>query len=313
MKKIIAAAAVLAVTSVYAAEELKFGDLNFLVPAGNFQFSGSADLRTDRKTSGGSTAEKEGYFFDTLLTFGLASRLNLYAGLNYQYNVETENQSNPGDARYSSDGLANPVVGALLRILDQGDGGYNFDLGVTGRVRIQDAKSGDVSGIDAKDGNAAEGRHSVEAYGRLGKKWNEANEWQLRAGFIHHLEGERDDLNVGGAANEIEEGASTDFYLRATYQYRPVNEFMMAFGAQATQVGEQTDEDKVSGAESDYDSHLDWDFDFAAKYLVTSHFITRFNLAVGSNPDYDVDAAGTEVEIEKRHKSRIGLAVDWLF
>lgn len=313
MKKMIAAAAMLAVTSAHAAEELKFGDLNFLVPAGNFQLSAAADFRTDRNTVNGEKTEVEGYYLDTLLTYGLTERLNLYAGLNYQYEVNDKDLTNTGNSHISKDGLANPVVGGLFRVLGQNNGAFNFDLGVTGRFRVQDAKDGASLGTETKDGNAADGRHSVEVYGRLGNKWNEANEWQFQAGIIHHLEGERDELQVGAAADEFEMSASTDIYARASYQYRPVNEFMMAVALQATQVEDSTEENKATGDEMDSDSHLDWDFDFTAKYLVTSNFITRFNLGVGSNPDYDIDAAGTTVEVEKRHETRLGLGVDWLF
>ncbi|HXH74629.1 MAG TPA: hypothetical protein VNJ08_06665 [Bacteriovoracaceae bacterium] len=313
MKKFIAAAAMLAITSVHA-EELKFGDLNFFIPAGNFNLSADVDFRSDEGTVGAVTSETEGWYLGSLLTYGISNRFNIFGGLNYQFDVEVANETAPTNKPYNQDGLANPVIGGIGRLYNQNDNSMNVDFGFIGRANIEDQELGTWSGSDPVDGNAADGRSSMEFFARAGKKWNEANEWQLTAGIIQNMEGDVEQkAPASGASTESDVNSSIDTYLRAAYQYRPVNEFMIALTAQATQVGEASAEEKITGTETTLDSHLDMDFRFQAKYLVTSNFITRFTLSQSRNSDFKGDVAGTNFDIEKRRTAIMGLGVDWLF
>lgn len=311
MKKMFAAAAIFAVTSVHA-QELSFGDLNFIIPASKFSLSALVDYRTERETVLTQKKETEGWYLDTLLTYGVSNRFNLFAGLNYQYDVEVENLTTPSNARFKQDGLANPVLGGIYRLQTQSDGSFNFDLGAISRVSVMDAETGDSSGQNSKDGNAADARTSIEFFGRLGKKWNEANEWQLTAGVIQHLEGDSKVLGTAGDT-KMEEKSSTDVYARAAYQYRPVHEFFMTLSVQATQVGEADLNNKTANTKSTYKSHLDWDFRYDAKYLIADSCIVRVGYALGRNPDYKVKSAGGTGDIEKRHEQHMVIGTDWLF
>lgn len=307
MKKLFVAVALVSMASAHAAQEVKFGDLNYLIEQGRSNLALQVESRSYEENLAGTTTEREGFYADALYTYGVSDRLNLYAGLSYQYDVKTKSETVPTDSHFTNDGLTNPVVGGIIRLLDQGTSGFNGDLGVTARINVMDEERGDASGPDSKDGNAADGRHSVDLFGRLGNKWNEANEWQLVAGALHHFEGEYDQHAAGGGKTTVDVDASTDFYVRAAYQYRPVNEWMMALIAQATRVGERTEE--TGGVDSDFDEHLDYDFTFRAQYLITENFIANFTYGQTLYPDYDVDTA----EVKRRMGSRWGLGLSWLF
>lgn len=301
MRRILATSLILAAATV-GAEELTFGDLNFLIPAKRVNLSVDAAYTTDRETTGGTRLETEGTRLNTQATVGLSEKINLYAGLGYNLNVQVDNSAN----KHNIDGLTNPYLGGLYRLQNQNDGSVNIDIGISGRFNLIDAEAGSGK----KDGNAANGRHQSELYGRVGRKWNEANEWQLQAGVLHHYDGESE-VN-SSPKEELDEEASTDYYLRAAYQYRPVKEFMMTLAAQGTMVGEKDVKNKPANTKTNLDSHLDLDFDFIARYLITENFIGRFNYGVGRNPDYDGDENGVGFEVEKRRENRISLGIDWL-
>jgi len=258
------------------------------------------------------TTETEGWFVDTLFTYGLTDRLSLFAGLNYQYDVEVTSETSPRDDRYNQDGLANPVLGGVFRLWNQADSVVNLDFGAIGRVKIQDQEFGKASGADSVDGNAADGRSSTELFARVGQKWNEANEWQLTGGLNHHFDGEHEQAQISGSNTKFDDASSTDFYVKAAYQYRPVNEFMMALALQGTYVGERSIEDETN-LKQEMDSHLDWDLTFKAKYLITSGVVANFTLGQSRYPDYKGKFDGNNFDIEKRKNSRIGLGVDLLF
>jgi hypothetical protein len=311
MKKILALA--LVTLSSANASELSFGDLNFLVPEKSFSIGVQADLRSDETQLAEITKETEGWYLDSLLSYGYSSKLNFFAGLNYQYDVEVTNEDAPSDDRYSLDGLANPLLGGVYRFVNQSESLVNVDFGLIARLKLEDQKIGSASGALAKDGNAADGRSSYEIFGRLGRKWNEANEWQVTAGLNHHLSGTSKQLATTGANSKLDDSSSTDGYLKLGYQYRPVNEFMMLFTAQGSYIGSKSIENESSQSQ-DLNSHLDLDFTFKAKYLVTSNLVANFTLGQGRYSNYKGENFdGSKIDIEKRRASRIGVGIDWLF
>lgn len=306
MRKIIAAAALLAVTSAHAAEELKFGDLNYFFKQN--QINASVDVLSvyDRAEQvGGTKTETRGVVTETQFTYGLMDNLNAFIGLDYAFDLQTETSGNPD---WNSDGLANPEIGAIFRLTNQNDSSYNIDLGAIARINIEDAETGSAD----EDGNYANGRSSLEVLSRIGRKWNEANEWQLTAGVNYFNDGETTEVAVASDTDR-DDYASMDIYVRAAYQYRPVNEFMMALSAQATQVGAFDSERTATNVDIERDSHIDMDFRFTAKYFVTENFIAKFHYGMSRNEEYDVDTAGVIDEVQNRRENFFGLGVDFLF
>lgn len=316
MRKMIAVAAVLVATSTNAAEELKFGDVNYFLKEGQFNVAADVNQTFDKSRFNSTTLETRGVLFSTQFAYAYNDQFNAFLGLDYAYDRETEDKTNPSvtdrkKADFSSDGLANPILGANYRYMNQNDSRYNVDFGVVARINIEDAERGDTNITNAKDGNFADSRSSLELNARTGRKWNIANEWQLAAGAVYFTEGDTTVNDVDGDI-KLEDDSSFDLFVRATYQYRPVNEFMMALSAQATQVGETTSDIK-GGGKIESDSHLDLDFGFVAKYLVTDNFIARINYNISRNPEYDIKTSGTTEELSRRHANFFGLGVDFLF
>lgn len=315
MRKI-ALAMVLAATSVQAAEELKFGDLNYFLKTGEQNVSADISSTFSKQSVADIDSEEEtrGFLLETRYGYGINDQLNVYLGLDYAYDREVEdktrNNTPPADPKYDSnfnqDGLANPLLAANYRFMNQNTNMYNVDFGAVARINIEDAETGDAAGGESNDGNFADPRSSLELNARMGRKWNEANEWQLAAGLVYFNSGDYtvNDVN-GDVDNEIE--SSTDLFLRASYQYRPVNEFMMLVSLQGTRVGEIDDE--FNGEEVTLDSHIDFDFRFTAKYLITDNFIAKFNYGQGFYADYDVEDA----EVDERRENFYGLGVEFLF
>ena len=311
MKKLIVAAAVWGVSSVYAAQELKFGDVNYFLKEGQFNLSADLSSTYYKETIENSdTLQTRGYLFETRYGYGVNDQLNIYLGLDYAYDREVQNKTTASDSDYSQDGLGNPILGANYRLMSQNDSLFNFDLGVVGKFSVQDAEIGDADGQEANDGNFSSGRNSFEVNARMGSRWDIANEWQLAVGAVQYTSGEETILATSGDVDE-EIDSSMDFYLKATYQYRPVNEFMMALTAQATQVGEVSGD--VGTSEVVDDAHLDMDFVFRAKYLITDSFIANFHYGMSRNANYDRDTDGVMNEIKKRRENFYGLGVDFLF
>lgn len=307
MRKLIAVAAVLAMTSAHAAEELKFGDVNYFLKQG--QFNVAADLnQTFEKTKVAGNAEvTRGYNLETAFGYAFTDKLNAFVGLTYAYDRNTRDKTSsptdPAEGRFYSDGLANPALGVNYRLQTQNEAMYNVDFGAVARVNIEDAETGSFS---KNDGNYANARNSLELNARMGRKWNEANEWQLAVGGIYNLDGESKFKSNTGST-KVDEDASLDLFLRATYQYRPVNEFMVLLSVQATQVGER--DLKSGGTKDTYDSHTDLDFKFSAKYLVTDNVIAKFNWGVSALEEVENKSG----DRENRLRSFFGLGAEFLF
>lgn len=308
MRKMIVAAVALAVASVQAAEAPKFGDVNYFFKHGQVNALANFNDVYDKANILGTMTETRGYVVETQLTYGFSDQLNAFIGLDYAYDLETETSGNPD---IGNDGLANPALGAIYRIRNQSSTDYNIDIGAIARLNIQDAEEGFAVPGNSEDGNFAHGRASAELLGRIGRKWNIANEWQLAGGAVYFNDGEVTNKDATGDEKQ-DIGSSFDLYLRATYQYRPVNEIMFLLSAQATQFGE-IDSELVDGSKISQDSRIDYDFRFITKYLITENFIAKFSYGMSRNADFDVKAAGVSGEVQKRRANYFGLGVDFLF
>lgn len=314
MRKMLAAAMVLAVTSANA-EKLEFGDVNYFIKTGELNVS--ADVNSVySKTTYTTELETRGIVTEARVGYGIYDNLNVYAGLDYAFDLETEDKDGADFQDFSSDGFANPMIAGNYRYMNQNSGMYNVDFGAVARINIMDAETGYGVAGDSEDGTFtgltdtewADPRSSLELNARIGNKWNEANEWQLAAGLVYFNDGETDLLQTD---DTFEIDSSMDLFLRATYQYRPVQNFMMLLSLQGTRVGEV--EGDVAGSDLTDDSHIDFDFDFVAKYLITDNFIAKFNFANGMNSAYDREIGGATEEVRKRRESSFGLGVEFLF
>lgn len=303
MRKLIAVAAVLAVTSAHAAEELKFGDVNFFIKQGQINLVTDLNQTFEKEKFQGNTTVTRGYNLGATAFYGITDKLNAFVGLTYAYDRKTDDKTG-GLNQYMSDGLANPALGVNYRLQNQNEAMYNVDFGAVARINIEESERGT---LDGNDGNFAEPNNSLELNGRMGRKWNEANEWQLAVGGIWKMDGESTVKDSAGDT-DLDEDGSLDLYLRATYQYRPVNEFMVLLSAQATQVGEQ-DLKPEGGSKITVDSHIDMDFVFQAKYLITDNFIGKFNVGVSRLEEVGVESD----DIENRLRNFYGIGADFLF
>ncbi len=303
MKKCLALAALMVVGSV-SAEELKFGDLNYFLPAG--RHLAGADLivnNNERATVSGIETNIQAYIFDAHYAFALSDRLNVAVGAGYLYNGKTETKNGGGEA--DAMGLQNPRIGANYRVLSQNAGSaFNLDLGATAMVKLMDREVGtpdeDGNSLDPLFSKFAEPRNTLDVNLRLGKKWDVANEFYVMAGPVFHMDGEYEQ----DVTTEVDQ--SLDIKAGAFYQYRPVNEFMLTVGATATRVGETDAE--IDGIEATREEHMNYEALFSAKYLVREHTIVKFNLVQDRKDGFDIE----NVEYKKRRGFQYGLGVDFL-
>jgi len=308
MKKIMTLAAVLALTSAQAADVPVFGDINYFYQQNELSVLGDFNTSARKSTTGGTTYEARGYIFETQFTYGVSDKINAFIGLDYAWDLEVQDKTTSANADYNLDGLANPELGVMYRFMNQSSDNFNVDFGAIGRINVQDAEDGESTGQASNDGNFAEARSALELMGRVGKKWNEANEWQVAAGLVYFKDGESTYNGVGGDAT-VDEDSSTDLYLRGSYQYRPVREFMLLVFAQLNRVGEFSSTTEGFGKETQ-ESHYDKDYGFTAKYLFTDNLIGRFNYRISHNSDIDLKDGS---EIKDQTENAFGLGVEFLF
>lgn len=304
MKKMIALATILAATAVNA-EELKFGDLNYFLKQS--QFNVTADInQTYSKVynQANVSATTRSYLLQTNFAYGLTDAFNVFVGLDYAYDNKTKSA---GPTVYS-DGLANPALGANVRVMNQSSDEFNLDFGIVARLQVEESKV--IDSPADRDGNYASNRHNVELNARLGRKWNEANEFQFAAGVNYFTDS--DTLQIA-SDRDLETDSSLDIFARASYQYRPVHEFMLLVSLQGTRVGDSEGEIKRTNTEVETDEHIDFDFTFTAKYLIQENFIAKFNYGQSRNADFDTKIGGASDEIRKRRENFFGLGVDFLF
>ncbi|MFL5786106.1 MAG: hypothetical protein ACJ76H_15920 [Bacteriovoracaceae bacterium] len=312
MKKVIVVAAALLASSAQATSGLDFGDINYLLKSGQFNLTSNLnvvneEVQDEAGGAGGASIsyEKNGYIIDNRFAFGIADNLNVFVGLDYAWDYKMEV---PGSSNSDNSGFSNPRVGAIYRAANQSDSLLNVDFGVVGNIKVMDAERGMNTG---KSGNYYGGNNSLELNTRIGRKWNEANEWQLTAGAIRNFDGKYDEV-TGAGKNTIDTDASTDFYLKAGYQYRPVQEFMMLVQGTAIRKGSMTAKDE-NGVKIKDDSYVDYNFLFKAKYLVTEKFIVNFNYGLNHLAEYDRVRGGTTSEQKNRFANSYGFGLDWLF
>ena len=305
MKKLIVVAAILA-TSAQASSGLDFGDLNYFIKSGQFNLTSNLNVIQTEVTneSSGVDFETNGYVVDNRFGYGLADNLNAFVGLDYAFNYETETS---GSSDADNGGLSNPYAGVNYRLMNQKDSAFNLDFGAVARLQIIDAEVGTFG----DDGTFNRGNHALELNSSIGRKWNEANEWRVTAALIHNFDGEFEANS--GTSTDVETDASQDLSLTAAYQYRPVQEFMMGVAVQATQIGEVDSENKDTNAKITDDSHLDFNFTFTAKYLITDTFIAKFNYGQSRLSEYDRSTNGTDSEQKDRFAHYYGFGIDWLF
>lgn len=313
MKKLFALLALTVVGSSQA-QKLSFGDVNYFLKKNQFQLSAEANQEHNRFKSGGTDYRLRGEVYSTRLNYALADNLNVFAGLSYNRDMEFASETGGNkSASAFQDGLRNPSLGLNYRFIQQGENsGVNFDLGLGYDFGLEDEKFAGTAGNGSKkNGNAANGRNSSEINLRVGRKWNEANEWQVAAGLVRNYEGDRERLVVGGASSKTDLDASWDQFIRATYQYRPVKEMMFLLSWQTTRVGEFDETNSTTKFERE--SVIDHDFTFRAKYLITENFIARFNYTAGRLSEVDYDINGVKNDLTSRRRSTFGLGVDFLF
>lgn len=321
MKKAIVLATLVAASGAIAQtpnSDLSFGDINYFFKSREFNVR--ADVLLDRKEThiDSQTSklafESEGYLIDTQYTYGLMDNLNLVLGLAYQMSYEFNTEPVSANPRYDESGLRNPALGLNYRFLNQKNNGVNWDFGVVGRFALMDAERGSF-GTTSQDGNAATGHHSIEANTSLGLKWNEANEFRLTGGIVHHFDGEYTENKTTGDI-EYDTASYQDLYFRAAYQYRPVYEFMMSVGTLVTMNGEREDE-QTNQALNDtltYDSEVDGLFEFRAKYYFHESMILRFTYTQGILNDIEVDRRlAADQTYNRRRSQAFGFGLDVLF
>ena len=305
MKKLIALATVLAATSA-GAQELKFGDVNYFLKQSQLNVSADINQTYNRFYDKANTAFTDrGYLVQTNFAYALSDAFNVTLGLDYMFQnkLKSDNLSS-----VESNGLANPALGANVRLLNQSTNEFNFDLGVVARLQLEQSQAANIA--SNRDGNFVNNRHGVEVNARLGRKWNEANEFQFAAGLNYYLDSDTAQIATD---RDVNTDSSYDIFARATYQYRPVNEFMMLLSLQGTRVGSTDGKLKASNASYETDDHIDFDFNFVAKYLIKENFIAKFKYGQSRNANYDTKVGGTSDEIRKRRENTFGLGVDFLF
>lgn len=316
MKKIFALVAILAFGSANASE-LKFGDLNYFLKQG--QMNVKADFIANNETSRydkGDSTEIDSYLLNTKFAYAINDSLNVHLGLDFLFDGESEDsrvilngEGKPEvqtDASEDSMGLQNPKIGADFRLLSQKNAPFNLDFGAVATFKLTERKVGTAD----KEGNminplftTAEPRSGLDLNARIGKKVDEANEYYFLAGVNYHLDGEYKQLQ----GSKVDVDSSTDLRLAGFYQYRPVNEFMMTLGLTATRVGE-TDFGNTTAT-----SHMDYQFSFDAKYLITESVIAKFSFTKDKRDDFELETNSGDDDIDKRNSLQYGLGIDYLF
>lgn len=309
MKKLLAAATLLALSSAQAAD-LKFGDLNYFLKQGQSNLSFDARINNETgRVNKTNDVEVDGYYFNANYALAAADNLNFFVNVDYLFDVETS----VDDSNFNTNGVQSPKFGFNLRLMNQGEGSMNFDVGAVARIKVLDREVGASS--PEEEGNMlnplyssyGDPRHSLEVNARLGQKWDEANEFYLVAGVIYNFDGEYTDL---GTDEDVDVYSTTDLKFGAFYQYRPVNEFMMALGLTALRYDDLYTE--VPGNEFKYSDHMDFKFSFDAKYLVNENFIAKFTYGQDRRDNFSEEQNGN-TEYDRRTAHSYGLGVDFLF
>lgn len=317
MKKILVVLSLMVSGSVFA-QDLGFGDVNYFLKKGQFNLSLDGNRSVSRYKSETTSTEvttsssSDGYVFNSNYAYAFTDRFNMFLGLDYQY--EMANSVTASTLEYYQDGLKSPRVGGNLRLINQSENLVNFDLGAIATAKVMDSKEGAAAGDTKKNGNAVAPASSLELNARIGRKWNEANEWQFTLGGVYHHDGKYIVKNAtGGDSSKLDVDPSVDVYTKISYQYRPVKEFMMNVALQTTRVAGVKGRIRTSDTNTSTTTRVDHDFTFTAKYLILENFIAKFNFNQGFNPNYRSSVSGVNSTIKYRHEHMYGLGVDFLF
>ncbi len=312
MKKVLALVALLTVGAVQA-EELKFGDLNYFLKEGqkNLVFN-FADSSEDTRSSGTQKVQVAGYLADLAFGYAVTDRLNAFVRMAYFADVRTE----LGNNHFNTNGLQNPQLGANYRFLNQDEVGFNLDFGAILGIQVQDRKVGNLTpkkngnNLDLNTSSYSDPRSFLELNARAGKKWNEANEVYFLAGMVYN---KASDYRLMSNSRSTDLSSSYNYKLGAFYQYRPVMEFMMTLGAQATRYGSYEEKDS-SGPNTSHKSHIDTQFIFNAKYRLTESFIVKLFFNQDKRSDFNlVDDTGAKSTFDRRSNFTQGVGLDYLF
>ena len=308
MKKFLAIAAMLAMNSVFA-EEIHYGDLNYFLKQGQFNVGVDTIINNEgTRTNESDKTEVDNYFVDSRFAFALSDSLNFTLGLNYLHDGQTEvNQGSSADDA----GLQNPKLGANFRLLKQSDAFFNLDIGAVATIQVIDREVGTVNkegnNLNPLFSNYAEPRNTLDLNARLGKKWDEANEFYLTGGIAYHMDGEYEELE----GEMVDMDSSIDLKVAAFYQYRPVDEFMMTLGLNGTRYSEVKGEN--GSTDFTITDHIDYQFVFNAKYLINESLIAKFVFTQDSRNDFDFETDAGNTTFDKRNGLQYGIGVDLLF
>ena len=304
----------LVMLSTAQAQDLKFGDLNYFLKSG--QINAGADLSIGNESmrrEGTGDVRINGYFTDAKLAYGIMDQLNAFIKLQYLYAVDTEISG--GSGSFDTTGFQNPEFGGQFRVLNQADAGFNFDLAAIVGLQVLERNAGSFSPQHDGDlpnpaySTRGEPRNTLELNGRLGKKWNIANEFSVLAGVVYHQEGDYEDQENDGTAT-IE--SSIDLKSGVYYQYCPVDELRMGLGLTGIYIGE-TDGNNGNGLKATGTSHLDLKLSFDAKYLINEGLIVKFMMNQERRGDFEFETTSGDVSVEKRKSFNYGLGLDLLF
>src|SRR5690606_24502842 len=134
----------------------------------------------------------------TKAVYGVADNLNAFVGLNALYEMDEVPR---GGVTSESNGIQNPILGADFRVMNQNNGGFNFDIGAVADIKLMDSKIPENNKDDGTQPalfNSVYGdpRTSLNVNARLGKKTDEANEFYALAGITYNLAGEQEEQNA---------------------------------------------------------------------------------------------------------------------
>ncbi len=285
MKKI--ALVAIALSSSVAFAQTTLGDLNFFQKKGSIYYQGSigessytfVDSLSNNKT------ELEGMGFKNQIGYGIADNLNVFLETTLKFQNYTRINNNED---HQDNGFTNPGVGANYRLLS---GPAYFDVFGKVNMRIQDAEVG--SG--RKDGNAASAPDFTALVGAaFGQRIDNANEYRFTAGIAHNTEGEVKNL---GTSDKSSTDSSTDLFLTADYQVRPVDTFMLDFGISGTRYGKFSQKNKATNLKTSLDAHYETNLSFKAKFLITDNLLVSFFMNGGVvYPDYSGKSGATSFD-----------------
>jgi hypothetical protein len=150
-------------TSALASSTAGIYDLQYLPNAGTVYGESEYSVNELSTMTDGDKSKVNSNEFTQSLGYSVTDRLLLTASMGYLLDQTTsEERVEQG----SKDGLSDPTISARVRLMDQADGGWNFDVLPSWTIETGDAESGSGN----KDGNNYGGGHVFGLGLNLGKK-----------------------------------------------------------------------------------------------------------------------------------------------